>query len=454
MLKQAYITTSAFVLMLAGAVSQAQTSLATYGQHYPHGRAAVAHLYNPANGTWREQSPLSYNYNFYDHCTPPNDPNHPFNKDKVIEDGAKWNVTAPDANCLILSDLNNSGEITDENPAGYAFHEHSGRGTGGNLNASPFYAFWFDDNWVARYMAAAYGRPLPTGLHDHGYRIRWRQVGGDNSHWSPYPANNHPDQIALNGIYEINRSNFYGALWNWTTLKNLSGGTYDSADQRYEYPNIHETYHLALWAILSERLLAASPDFDGREDVLQHAVSIRSNLLSMQERNTAGGRLGWRSEFGKPESLINTETTALSVLALGANTNWVLEPGYTPLLKAAGNYFMRPHNALSAVVGLSSPGHMVYGPYWNLQPGIYDIDFSLRAPSNAGNMPLATVDVFDGSAILASAVVSTSTMPGNNEWLRYRLTVSVTNPTNSTEFRLYWHGNANLDVGPVRIVKR
>lgn len=87
-------------------------------------------------------------------------------------------------------------------------------------------------------------------------------------------------------------------------------------------------------------------------------------------------------------------------------------------------------------------------------PGIYDIDFSLRTPSNAGNVQLATLDVHDLTSMLASAVVSTSAMPGNNKWLRYRLTVSVTSPANSTEFRVYWHGNTNLDVGPVRIVKR
>lgn len=450
-LKPIYETAGALVLMFASTVSQAQTSPAMYGQHNPHGNLGVAYLYG-ANGMWRELSPLNYSYNRYASCAVPN---HPLNENALIQDGANRNVTAPDANCLILGDVENNGEITDDTPSGFAFQEHSGHGANGNLTAPTFRAFWFDDNWLARYMATAYARPLPNGLHDNGYRIRWRQLGGDNSHWTPYLGNDHRDQVALNGIYEINNGNFAGALTHWTTLKNLSGMTYNSANQRYEYPSIGETYHLALWGILSERLLAASSTFPQRHDVLQHAVSIRSNILSMQERVTpTGPRLGWRSEFNNPASLINTETTALSALALGANATWVLEPGYTPLLKDAGNYFMRPHHALSAVVGLSSPGYMVHGPSWNLQPGTYDVDFSLRTPVNNINVPLATVDVYDGSTLLASTVVPTANMPWNNEWLRQRLTVTVTNPTNSTEFRVYWHGNVNLDVGSIRIVKR
>jgi hypothetical protein len=111
---------------------------------------------------------------------------------------------------------------------------------------------------------------------------------------------------------------------------------------------------------------------------------------------------------------------------------------------------------LSAVAGVSRPGHIVYGPYWNLQPGVYDVDFSLRTPSNASatrQSRLATLDVYDGRSIVGAQDVTLQSMPPRNEWRRYRLTVEIQDPSNSTEFRVYWHGQFDLDVGPIRITK-
>ena len=111
----------------------------------------------------------------------------------------------PIPNCILHGDLNNNGEIADDAIGGYAFHEHAGRGVRGEQTASPFYQFWFDDNWVARYVSEVYDRPQPSGLHDFGYPIRWRVIGGDNSRWTPYPASSpHVDQIALNGLFKLN----------------------------------------------------------------------------------------------------------------------------------------------------------------------------------------------------------------------------------------------------------
>jgi len=243
-------------------------------------------------------------------------------------------------------------------------------------------------------------------------------------------------------------------LLAWGSISSVSGAAYNWVDQRYDYPQIRETYHLGLWAILSERLLAMNSRFWNKDWVLQHAMSARSHLLSLQERDVAGKRLGWRTGIGDPATVINTETTAIAVLALGAKATWVLEPGHAPLQSAAGNYFLRPHNALSAVTSLSSPGHIVYGPYWELEPGTYSVEFSLRTPSSAGRYSLATLDVYDGSSILNAMPVTTAMMPGANQWRRFRLDVNVTNTSNSTEFRIFWHGQANLDVGPIRVLKR
>jgi len=426
-----------------------QTSPAVYGQHFPQGWNAVSYIYGPS-GMWREQTNLFYGWNYYDGCA---SASHPANKPALIAMGAASNVTAPDADCLILGDINENSDIADDQPTGFAFHEHSGRGTHGNQLAAPFYQFWFDDNWLARYMASAYGREPPSGLHDNGARIRWRLLGGDNRYWTPRGDGRQPSEIALNGIYRINAGDFNGALADWRGIKGLSKSTYDIGNQRYDYPSIVETYHLGLWLILSERLLAARADFPGRNDVLQHAISMRSDLLSLQERSASGERLGWKSGISDPRTLINTETVAVSVLALGTNANWVLEPGYPPLTLPPGNYFVRPYGALSAVTGLSTPGFMVAGPSWTLAPGTYAVDFTLRTPANNVNAALATVEIYDGAAILASALIPSRSMPANNEWVRYRLITAVTNPGNRTEFRVYWHGNASLDVGSIRVTK-
>lgn len=426
---------------------------ALYGQHFPHGAAAVDYVYG-SNGMWRDQTGVRYAWAYYDHCETPS---HTADLVALITYGATWNVTSPDPHCLLLGDMNDDGDIADESPTGFAFHEHSGKGPGGRQAATPFYHFWFDDNWLASYMAAVYRRPQPSGLHDHDHPVRWRLLWGDNSHWTPYAPSEFFDRIALNGLYKLNADDFDGALAEWSTLKAMSGWTYNWEDQRFDYPAIRETYYLALWAILSERLLASSGNFWQRHDVLQHAMALRSHLLSLQERDAAGNRLGWITGIGNEKSLINTETLSLAVLALGAGATWVLEPGHSPLWSAQGNYFARPHNALSAVVGLSRPGHIVYGPYWNVPAGRYAVDFSLRTPSNAPasktDNRLATVDVYDGKEIVAIASVSVESMPGRNEWLRQRMTVDVKNPENLIEFRVWWHGQVNLDVGPVRVTR-
>src|SRR5690606_34608517 len=62
-------------------------------------------------------------------------------------------------------------------------------------------------------------------------------------------------------------------------------------------------------------------------------------------------------------------------------------------------------------------------------------------------------DVYDGKEIVAIASVSVESMPGRNEWLRQRMTVDVKNPENLIEFRVWWHGQVNLDVGPVRVTR-
>ncbi len=192
-----------------------------FGRHLPHGTDAVAYLYGPS-GTWREQTNLYFGWNFYKHCETPS---HLHDPQALLRESSVSNSTAPDANCILLGDLDNDGEIADDAINGYAFHEHAGRGVRGEPAASPFYQFWFDDNWVARYVSEAYGRPHPSGLHDFGYPIRWRVIAGDNSRWVPYPSSSpHIDQIALNGLFRLNAGDFAGALTAWNAIHEFERG--------------------------------------------------------------------------------------------------------------------------------------------------------------------------------------------------------------------------------------
>ena len=420
-----------------------------FGQHFPQGSDAVAYLYGP-NGTWREQTNVYYGWNFYKHCETPS---HPYDARAMLRESSVVNSTAPDSNCIILGDFNNNGEIADETIGGHAFHEHAGRGVAGEQTELPFYQFWFDDNWVARYVAETYGRPHPIGLHDFGHPVRWCVVGGDNSQWRPYPESSpHIDQIALNGLFKLNAGDFDGALAAWNAIKNSSGAVYDATRSRYDYPfAIQSIYYHGLWAILSERLLAARAVFGQQSEVLQHAISLHAALLELQESDADGNRLGWRT--GTIErALINTETTSLAVLALGAQASWVLEPGHEPLRSAAGNY-THEHERLSAVAGQSVPGHVVFGPFWTLEPGNYDVEFALRSPADRVESRLATIDVYDGTTVVATKAIEGADAPAGNQWRRYRLAAEIRSASNLTEFRVFWHGAYDLDLSSIRVTR-
>ncbi len=440
----------ACLALLLSAHATHATAAPLFGKHFPHGNDAVAYLYGP-NGTWREQTNLYYGWNFYKHCETPN---HRYDPQALLRESSVSNSTAPDANCLLHGDLNNNGEISDDSIGGYAFHEHAGRGVRGEQTAPPFYQFWFDDNWIARYVSEAYGRPQPNGLHDSGQPIRWRVVGGESSRWTPYPASSpHIDQIALNGLFKLNGGDFNGALAAWNAIKNSSGASYDATRGRYRYAFASDSiYYHGLWAILSERLLAARGSFEQRTEVLQHAMSLHAALLALQENDANGKSLGWRT--GTTESaLINTETTSIAVLALGAQASWVLEPGHEPLLSAAGNYTLA-NETLSALAGQSVPGQVVSGPFWMLEPGSYEVEFALRSPATRVESPLATVEVYDGKAVVAAKVIEGADAPIGNLWRRYTLTAEIGNAANLTEFRVFWHGAYDLDIGSIRVTRQ
>ncbi len=181
-------------------------------------------------------------------------------------------------------------------------------------------------------------------------------------------------------------------------------------------------------------------------------MSLHAELLALQEKNADGNRLGWRTATTE-QALINTETTSVAVLALGANASWVLEPGYAPLRSGAG-YYTHEHEVLSAFAGQSVPGYIVSGPHWALEPGRYDIEFALRSRAPRVESPLATIEVHDGSAVIAAEVIEGADAPIDNQWQRYRLTAELAGAANLVEFRVWWHGAYDLDVGSIRVTRQ
>jgi hypothetical protein len=417
-----------------------------YGQHYPQGKASVDYLYGP-EGTWKFMSNVEYIWNYYPQYATPN---HPYDRNALIgyANGTHM-TTARDADGHLLLDLNHDGEL-DVFGGSYAFEEHNGKGVNGQTIGAPFSNFWYDDNWLARYMAIAYGRPHPYGLSAYDDFNRWAILDADGSRWVLYNSDFY-DTLALDGLYYLSVGDAYDATLNWDRMLEKSLYYYDGANQRYVYPDITSNYHLGLFKILTDKLIDSGALAPYKQNqLLQHSVSLRSDIISNQETN-GSSLLGWRTGIGDANSLINTETTAVNTLALGVNCKYVFEAGRSPLFMNDNNYFLRPHNALSAVNGLSAPGHMTYGPYWNFAPGSYQAEFLLRVPSPSGQV--ATLDVYDANTgtFLAQRAVFASDLLTGNQWTRITLNFTVTNPSNSLEFRTWWHGGPNMDVAYIRV---
>lgn len=316
---------------------------------------------------------------------------------------------------------------------------------------NPFSQFWLDDNWLARYMSEAYGRPHPQGIVDHPESfMRWKILGADANNWLPYNSD-HFDTLALDGLYFITKTDLSNAVrvWNRSLAKSLA--IYNNNMQQYEYPGIHENYHMGLWKIFTEMLLEQNIDSELWYRVLQHSVSLRSQILNNQEKDGNGNLLGWISNIGVDTTLINTEGVSVNSLALGANSKFVFEASTSPMMVGNG-FFIREYHAVSAVVGISLPGYISFGPNFPLPSGDYVIQFCLRAPNPIDNV--AVVDVFDTTD---SKVIKTMTVRAPdfhalpNQWNLIELSVSVSAPLHSYEFRTYWYGKSNLDIAFIRV---
>ena len=145
-----------------------------YGRHFPEGECAVNHIYGPL-GTWKPlpAGTLKYVWNYYHNWATAA---HPFNPGELISFANGKNcTTCRDANGYVLGDLDGDGEV-DPGFGGAAFHEHNGVAGNGVQAGTPFTQFWFDDNFCAKHMTEAWGKPEPSGLPDENSFVRWRQV--------------------------------------------------------------------------------------------------------------------------------------------------------------------------------------------------------------------------------------------------------------------------------------
>jgi hypothetical protein len=428
-----------------GAFGTAAGTAFGFGRHLPQGTSAVAYAYSP-EGTWKQMKPAEYKYNYYaQYATTA----HPFDKGALIAyaNGKRF-TTAPDANGHLLFDADHNGEL-DGADGGFAFHEHNGRGENGSLRELPFTQFWFDDNYLARFMSTAYARPLPNGLSEYSDFTRWQILGGNPKGWTPYGTSEF-DTLALDGMYALASGRTDVAVQKWDAIRGLSVLFYESDTQRIVY-RFRENYHLALFGILSWRLADLTVGIDPalRLQIVQHAISIRAEILARQELDGAGNALAWRSDVTQA-ALINTETIALAVLALGAGADTVLEPGVAPMGMAA-SFFLRPYHVVSAVVGQSKRGFLTQGPGFFASKRRHSVELYLRAPAPVDH--IALIEVVDASSgrVLGTRDVLAADMGGSNQWARIELGFESPDPCNRIEFRTLWTELGNLDIGPIRV---
>jgi hypothetical protein len=449
----------------AGTFGPAHGGPFSYGRHYPNGAAAVTWIYGP-DGTWGDMTGLRYTDNYYAACATGD---HPADTSALIAAANGPPFTTRDANCHLLWAADPAAGDPQlgvpDGGAGSAFHEHSGVAAGGAKTGAPFTVYWYDDNTLAAVMSQAYGAPMPGGLVTFADFTRWSVVSGNAAAWhgTPYGAPGNPtsdcciDTKALNGLYDLATGSFASAAAEWTSVLAMTGATYDGATQRYLYPSIASNYYFGLFKILTDELRAnpaASPSSTpSASELLQHSVSLDSDILDDQQQQAGSGTLiGWVTDVPPGGSLINTETVAAEVLGLGARSNSVFEPGVAPLSSDAQGYFLRPYHALSAVGSAGSqPGYMTRGPGFQAPPGAYAVDFRLRAPAPTGTV--ATVSVYDDvtGAVLASHDVAAAEMATGNLWTEITVSFTVTAPCSQIELRTYWSGSGNLDVGPIRV---
>lgn len=303
-------------------------------------------------------------------------------------------------------------------------------------------------------MSIAYNMEQPNGLSNYNNFTRWRIIGGPDPYWTPYANDKtYIDQLALNGLYYIATNDFNTAMTKWKGIISIANPTWNSANQEYEYPGVDSNYYLGLFAIFTNFLRLMDTDPSGQQQLLQHAISIRSSILWNQIVNSSTGvYCSWCTNIPNGGSVMNAETTAANALGLGAGSLQTFEVGLPPMEMQTASYFQRPYHALSAVVGLSSPGYMSYGPFLTYPEGSYQVEFILRSPSPSGIMVTLDITYNMGQGLLASQNITGGQFPTSNDWTSFIVPFNIPSASyTQIEFRIFWHGTANMDACIIRM---
>eukprot|EP00008_Paramoeba_atlantica_P001474 CAMPEP_0201503984 /NCGR_PEP_ID=MMETSP0151_2-20130828/84954_1 /ASSEMBLY_ACC=CAM_ASM_000257 /TAXON_ID=200890 /ORGANISM="Paramoeba atlantica, Strain 621/1 / CCAP 1560/9" /LENGTH=476 /DNA_ID=CAMNT_0047897685 /DNA_START=121 /DNA_END=1551 /DNA_ORIENTATION=+ len=430
-----------------------------YGMHFPQGKAAVEYIYGEM-GTFKMFVNLSNVYAYYTFGDSNQQPSGISDQQSELINYANgYNATGDnDANNHPLFNLshNSYGE------SGSAFHEHNAIAAGGQPSGgNPFTQFWFDDNWLAHYMSLSYGALRASGLWNPSDFTRWKVIGADITGWYPYPNDSgFIDLLCLNGLYYLQLDQIDTAYDKWTSAMNLaSGDVYDSSEQRYTYPTLGDEYYLGLLRILTVKLYSTESTMIDLNLLLQHSVSLRSNLLTDQQYDREGTPLSWLAgKHQTTEGLINTETTATSVLGLSVEniaTFDVRDPAQSWLecqLYSATSFYFRPDQfVVSAVTGDSQSGSMILGPAncsFSLAGGqLYIADFYLRSPVQLSSFGSLTVTDANGETLRQMEV---SQLAPNNQWTSISLPFK-TRSVGMVGLSVDWYGNSNMDFSFVQI---
>jgi hypothetical protein len=100
---------------------------------------------------------------------------------------------------------------------------------------NPFTNFWFDDNWLSRYMSQAYFKNLPYGLSEYEEFTRWRILGGPDVYWKPY-GSDYFDTLALDGLYYITVGDLKAAGVKFNRILDKAGTVMDHSTKLFTYP--------------------------------------------------------------------------------------------------------------------------------------------------------------------------------------------------------------------------
>ncbi|WP_209644400.1 DNRLRE domain-containing protein [Kibdelosporangium banguiense] len=453
-----------------------QAGLYRYGVNYPYGLAAVDYAYSD-QGMWKNLNGLRYLLNRYKEFWSPTKyteeypPPHEWNEAGLIDQVAPLDVrqTALDVNHHLLFDYDYNDDV-DPVPAGFAFHEHFGKGVGGADQGRPYHLFWFDDNWLARHMAQAYSRPQPNGLSDNGSQIRWQIISGDQT-WTPYDQlpikedeKNQLDRLVLDGLYYLSAGSQQKTLDKWNLVLGKARPAMNPVWNIYDYPGLFENYHIGLTKLFADLLLVHHTGLTAlqRRDLEMHSASLRSQIVFRQQRlGGTGTLLGWTTDTdleAKPKSLMNIETLAVNALALGAGAKLTYSPGQAPLqTPAAGNYRRTATGLLQAVPGTSTPGHLTFGPNHTLAPGSYNVEFVMRSVTPAAGTEVANIEVYDArtnSSVKPPEILRAERFATDgtyDRFLRFTLPFTVSSADNSLEFRVWWYGGNPLDIAEIRV---